>query len=115
MAQTLQTLDALTWGARGGVARGRAGRTLREAADVVSRVIPVSSTTVRRLEDLTEVPAERRRRNVAFCTLLVYGFDPTSFGLSAEDAPAVLSLRGARDLLTESRTRASASGSNKLA
>lgn len=40
-----------------------------------------------RLESMTEPPADRKRRMVAYLTLVAYGFDPAHFGLSDTDIP----------------------------
>jgi transcriptional regulator with XRE-family HTH domain len=98
----LQQLDTVNWGERMAIARKRRGYKLRDVADAVGKVMPTSFTSIARLEDLDEMPEERRRRGVAYCALLVYGFDPHSFGLTDDDVPEVLQLKGARDLLMQS-------------
>jgi hypothetical protein len=102
MSPTLQLLDTETWGERVARARKRTKITYRDAAAIVSRVMPTSFTSLQRLEDLEETPTDAKRRMLAFCTLLVYGFDPRDFGLEASDAPPVLNLPEVRDLLIRS-------------
>lgn len=61
--------------------------SLKEAAARVSDLVPVSYSSIMRLESMPEPPADRKRRMVAYLTLVAYGFDPQHFGLSGSDIP----------------------------
>lgn len=84
---TLLSLGTETWGERLARARSRSGVSLKEAAARVSDLAPVSYSSIMRLESMTEPPADRKRRMVAYLTLIAYGFDPEQFGLSENDIP----------------------------
>ena len=85
--QALLALDDETWGERVARARGRARLSLKEAAARVSQLIPVSYSTLMRLESLDEAPVDVKRRAVAYLALFTYGYQPELFGLSVEDLP----------------------------
>lgn len=84
---SLQTLGAETWGEKVSRARSRSGLQARDAADRVSRAVPVSHMTLLRLESLPELPSSPKKRLLAYCALVAYGFDPEDFGLSADELP----------------------------
>lgn len=83
----LLSLDEETWGERVGRARTRARISLKEASARVSRLVPVSYSTLMRLESLPEPPADIKRRLVAYLALSSYGYEPEAFGLSSRDLP----------------------------
>lgn len=68
-------------------ARSRAGLSLREAAEKVSRLKLVSSNTLGRLEHLTEPPRSKNQRQAAYIASLAYKIDPREFDLSENDRP----------------------------
>jgi hypothetical protein len=61
--------------------------SLKEAAARVSELLPVSYSSLMRLESMQEPPTDQRRRLLAYLTLVAYGYDPTQFGLEREDLP----------------------------
>ena len=85
--QSLLALDEETWGERVARARNRARLSLKEAAARVSQLIPVSYSTLMRLESLEEEPQDVKRRAVAYLALYTYGYKPELFGLSVDDLP----------------------------
>jgi transcriptional regulator with XRE-family HTH domain len=68
-------------------ARSRAGLSLREAAEKVSRLKLVSSNTLSRLEHMSFPPRSRNQRQAAYIASLAYKIDPSEFGLSENDRP----------------------------
>lgn len=85
--QSLLALDDETWGERVARARARARLSLKEAAARVSQLIPVSYSTLMRLESLDEAPTDLKRRAIAYLALFTYGYKPETFGLSVDDLP----------------------------
>ncbi len=83
----LRHLDVETWGERVARARSRSGLSLKEAATRVSQVLPVSYSTLMRLESMPQPPTDLKRRIVAFLTLVAYGYDPQRFDLDPGDLP----------------------------
>lgn len=87
MATKLASLSAPTWGERFTLARRRSGKSLERVADEVSQVTPISYGTLVRLEKLTDAPADKKRRFIAFLALLSLGYDPADFGIGLDDVP----------------------------
>lgn len=87
MSTQLVALGAPTWGERFTLARRRSGKSLDRVAEQVSDVTPVSYGTLVRLEKMTVPPTDKKRRFVAFLSLLAFGYDPLDFGLDVEDVP----------------------------
>lgn len=83
----LRALDAETWGERVARARNRSGMSLKEAAARVSQLLPVSYSTLMRLESMQQPPTDTKRRILAFLTLVAYGYEPQDFGLEPGDLP----------------------------
>lgn len=83
----LSELDAETWGERLARARARSRISLKEAAARISPFLPVSYSSLMRLEWLREPPADQRRRILAYLTLVAYGYEPSAFGLDITDLP----------------------------
>ena len=104
MSAPLRTLGEEPFGHRVYRARKASGVELRDAAEKVSRYIFISHTTLHRLERLADPPENRRQRAVAYLALLVYGFDPAQFGLSADDLPKGLPGPALADLAGVSTT-----------
>lgn len=96
--QQLLALDEETWGERVARARGRARLSLKEAAARVSRLVPVSYSSLMRLEYLDAVPTDVKRRMVAYLALIVYGYEPEEFGLSVDDLPRWITAEALHDL-----------------
>jgi hypothetical protein len=95
----LRHLEPEPWGARITRARETAGFTIREVADTL---FPhVSRSTLVRLEDLAEPPADRKNRGRAALLLLLYGFDLSDFGLCEADLPPAIDREAVRRLLTK--------------
>lgn len=87
----LADLPMETWGERLRRARELSGLRLDEAAETISRVWPVSYASLVRLEKERKLPANPRRRLVAFLALVAYGFEPAGFEVGDDVLPAALS------------------------
>lgn len=87
MSTQLVALGTPTWGERFTLARRRSGKSLDRVAEQVSDVIPVSYGTLVRLEKMSDAPSDKKRRFVAFLSLLAFGYDPLDFGLGMDDVP----------------------------
>lgn len=116
MAITPQQLAEETWGDRlhraYRNARREQGLTYRQVARQVSSVFPVSDATIIKLEEYSEVPPSPRQRLVAFLALLVYGYDPREFELTAENTPIEgLDLDRVKELISAARSRCTVRGS----
>jgi hypothetical protein len=63
--------------------------TQKDAADWIdsSTGRTIAPSTVGRLEELHEAPADRGRRRLAFLLSLLYKIDPAEFGLGGDDSP----------------------------
>lgn len=94
----LARLPEENWGQR--VKRARGKRTLEATADLVSFAAPTSHTSLARLEELPEVPVNRKVRARAVLALLVYGYDPEGFGLSLDDLPQAVDVQRFASLLS---------------
>lgn len=68
--------------------------TYQALAERVSRLVPVSDTTVMRLGYLEDEPRSAAQRQVAWLSLAAMGYDPTEFGLETQDR----ALRGMTDI-----------------
>lgn len=68
--------------------------TYKAIAERISRVVPVSHTSILRLGYLNEVPESAAQRQMAYLALMAMGFDPTDFGLEPSDR----ALRGMTDI-----------------
>jgi hypothetical protein len=104
---TLRQLGEEPFGSQLYRARKSSGVELRDAAELVSRYMFTSHTTLHRLEKLPHVPEDRHRRALAYLVLLVYGFDPRQFGLSADDLPKDLNAEALVELGGPLRSRCS--------
>ena len=100
---SLQELDTETWGERLKRARERSGITLIDAARRVSSVLPSTPATLNRLEKLAEPPENWERRVRAYLVLLVYGYRPAAFGLTAEETLPELWRVSERELIKRLR------------
>lgn len=87
MTIALRILSEEPFGSRMHRARIAAGLELRPAAETISRYMFISHTSLHRLEHLDGPPLSRRTRALGYLALLVYGFDPSQFGLTDEDLP----------------------------
>lgn len=87
-------LEPETWGEQVKRAyltqRDLTGRHYKEiAAEITELGIPVYVNSLQRLEKMESVPQTARQSLIAWLALLVYGFDPTDFGLDkASISPA---------------------------
>lgn len=84
----LDPLPPESWGRR--LRRARidcGGMTLEEAAENISTRWPISHTSLGRLEAMPTVPTLRKQRITAVYALVLYGVDPTDFGLSVTELP----------------------------
>lgn len=68
--------------------------TYEAVAERVSKLVPVTSTTILRLGYMDEAPTRPSQRQIAHLALVAMGFDPTEFGLTTEDR----ALRGLTDI-----------------
>lgn len=59
--------------------------TYSKLAERVSRLVPVSHTSILRLGQLEELPDAPSTRQIAYLSLVAMGFDPTEFGLERTD------------------------------
>jgi transcriptional regulator with XRE-family HTH domain len=87
VAVAVQHLGEESWGERVARARSRSRLSLKEAATRVSTLIPASYSTLMRLEAFDGPPTDMKKRAVAYLALIVYGYDPSDFGLSEDDLP----------------------------
>lgn len=103
----LPSLPPEPWGDKLRRARGRL--TQPQAAELAGRYIAQpDAATISRLEKRDAVPADRRRRNLAYILCLVYGVSPTDLDVGPDDAPSamVIDLRDLRreaDRISRSR------------
>lgn len=96
----IRRLDTETWGERlhrayrtaraeagsRNPATGEAAFSYRMVADKLRSVgIDVSDQALLRLEEQVDVPRSMRQRQVAYFTLIAYGFDPAEFGLTPDN------------------------------
>ena len=76
------------WGKRFRRARTEHARlSLEEAAEAISTRWPISHTTLGRIEASEDAPRSRKHRIAAVYALVLYGVDPTDFGLSLDELP----------------------------
>lgn len=75
-----------------------AGMTLKEAVAEIGKHHLTSEATISRMENSDDVPRDPRRRALACVAALVYGLDPTQFGVGSDDLPpgTVLDLNATR-------------------
>ena len=65
-------------------------------------MMPVSYSTLMRLEWMDEPPSDDRRKVTAYAAILAYGFDPADFGLDDDTMPSYVDTERVRDLLIRS-------------
>ncbi len=59
--------------------------TYEQLAQRVSKLVPVSHTTILRLGQLDEMPDKPATKQVAYLSLMALGFDPIEFGFEPRD------------------------------
>lgn len=86
--QGLGVLLAESWGWRMKRAREDHARlTMDQAVAEIGRHFLTSKASISRMEDSREIPADPRRRALACVAAIVYGLDPTQFGVGSGDLP----------------------------
>lgn len=103
---TLRHLDDETWGEQVRRARERAGLSLRQATELVSRVLPTSLKSLARLEEQIHAPEDGRRQLTAYVALLAYGFEPDGFGLGSSQAAKLVNRTEVLRTIAEARSLA---------
>jgi hypothetical protein len=88
LANDLQPLPNEPWGRRMLRARKDVARlTSKQAAAIVSRVLPTDNATICRIERTSSLPRDRNRRLRAQILCLAYGVDPSYLGFQRSDLP----------------------------
>lgn len=75
------------------------GYSYQDTVNAVSPFIPTSDMSLKRHEELPELPSDTRRRQLIYLLALAYGYEPESFGLTESDCNPAFDMRKVRAAL----------------